>query len=150
MIECEEFPNPQGSRRAMRDTGGSLVWFRQDLRLADNPALLAAVRHGGPIIPVFVWAPEEEGRWQPGAASRWWLHQSLARLDASLHQRGSRLIIRRGPTLEAIRALMDHSGATAVYWNRQYEPTVIDRDKSLKAALHRQGRLAETCNGCLL
>ena len=58
----------------MRDAGGSIVWFRQDLRLADNPALLAAIRHGGPIIPVFVWAPEEEGGWQPGAASRWWLH----------------------------------------------------------------------------
>ena len=91
-----------GSGALMSDAGGSLLWFRQDLRLADNPALLAAVRHGGPVIPVFIWSPDEEGRWQPGAASRWWLHQSLAQLDVSLRQRGSRLIIRRGPALEAI------------------------------------------------
>ena len=135
---------------AMNDTGGSLLWFRQDLRLADNPALLAAVRHGGPVIPVFIWSPEEEGRWQPGAASRWWLHQSLAQLDASLRQRGSRLIIRRGPTLETIRALLDQIGATAVYWNRRYEPAVIDRDSRVKAALQKDGRIAESFNGSLL
>ena len=46
-------------------------------------------RSGGAVIPVFIWSPEEEGRWQPGAASRWWLHKSLAKLDASLRQRGS-------------------------------------------------------------
>src|SRR5580704_15621761 len=121
----------------MRETGISLVWFRHDLRLTDNPALLAAVRHAGPVIPVFIWAPEEEGRWQPGAASRWWLHQSLARLDASLRQRGSRLIIRRGPTLETIRELLDQSGATAVYWNRRYEPALFDRNSRVKAAIEK-------------
>ncbi len=58
----------------------TLVWFRQDLRLADNPALQAAVKRGEPIIPVYLWAPEDEGDWPPGAASRWWLHQSLIAL----------------------------------------------------------------------
>ena len=129
----------------MSEASGSLLWFRQDLRLADNPALLAAVRRGGPVIPVFIWSPEEEGRWQPGAASRWWLHQSLAQLDASLRQRGSRLIIRRGPTLEAIRELLDHSGATAVYWNRRYEPTVDQprqqRESSPEAGWADRGEL---------
>ena len=48
--------------------GTTLLWFRQDLRLTDNQALLAAVGHGGPVIPVFIWAPEEEGEWPPGAA----------------------------------------------------------------------------------
>jgi len=134
----------------MSEPGGSLVWFRQDLRLADNPALLAAVRHGGPVIPVFIWSPAEEGRWQPGAASRWWLHRSLAQLDVSLRQRGSRLTIRRGPTLEALHELLDHSGATAVYWNRRYEPTVIDRDSRVKAALHQDGLIAESSNSSLL
>jgi len=134
----------------MSKAGGSLLWFRQDLRLADNPALLAAVRHGGPIIPVFIWSPEEEGQWQPGAASRWWLHQSLSQLDASLRQRGSRLIIRRGPTLKAIRELVDHSAATAVYWNRRYEPAVIDRDSRVKATLHQDGVIAESFNSSLL
>jgi deoxyribodipyrimidine photo-lyase len=134
----------------MSEPGPSLVWFRQDLRLADNPALLAAVRRGGPVIPVFIWSPEEEGRWQPGAASRWWLHQSLAQLDASLRQRGSRLIIRRGPTHETIRELLDHSGANAVYWNRQYEPALISRDSRVKASLHKDGLIAESFSGSLL
>ena len=88
----------------------SLLWFRQDLRLADNPALLAAVRHGGPVVPVFIWSPEEERPWQPGAASRWWLHQSLVQLEAALGMLGSRLMIRRGPTRDALRELIDQTG----------------------------------------
>ena len=75
----------------------ALVWFQHDLRVADNPALNAAVERGAPVIPVFIWAPEEEGRWRPGAASQWWLHRSLAALGADLEKRGSRLIIRREP-----------------------------------------------------
>jgi deoxyribodipyrimidine photo-lyase len=138
------------SGAAMSEASGTLLWFRHDLRLTDNPALLAAVSRGGPVIPVFIWSPEEEGRWQPGSAVRWWLHQSLGRLDASLHLHHSRLIIRRGPTLETMRELLDQSGATAVYWNRQYEPALISRDSSLKAALHKDGLIAESFNGSVL
>lgn len=134
----------------MRDAGGSIVWHRQDLRLADNPALLAAMARGGPIFPVFVWAPEEEGPWQPGAASRWWLHQSLAQFDASLRRLGSRLIIRRGPTLNTLRELLDQTGSTAVFWNRRYEPAVIERDTRVKAELQKDGRTVESFNGTLL
>lgn len=100
----------------------TLVWFRHDLRLADNPAFTAAVNRGGPVVPVFLWSPEEEGAWPPGAASRWWLHHSLAALDASLREHGSRLIYRRGPALPVLRALLDEVGADKVYWNRRYEP----------------------------
>ncbi|MBC8002231.1 MAG: deoxyribodipyrimidine photo-lyase, partial [Opitutaceae bacterium] len=53
----------------------TIVWFRQDLRVADNPALHAAWKRGGAVVPVFIWAPEEECAWSPGGASRWWLHQ---------------------------------------------------------------------------
>src|SRR5579875_461437 len=128
----------------------ALFWFRLDLRLADNPALQAALDHGGPVVPVFIWSPEEEGCWRPGSASRWWLHQSLARLDASLRQRGSRLIIRRGPPLAALRALLDETGATAVYWNRRYEPAIVARDRDVKSTLRGDGRLVESFNGSLL
>ena len=89
----------------------SLVWFRQDLRIQDNPALVAAAKRGAPAIPVFIWAPEEEGRWAPGAASRWWLHQVLASLDAELRGYGSRPVIRRGPSLTALKALVQETGA---------------------------------------
>jgi deoxyribodipyrimidine photo-lyase len=100
----------------------SIVWFRRDLRLSDNLALLAAVSRGAPLIPVFIWAPEEEAPWQPGAASRWWLHQSLRALDASLRSLGSRLIIRHGPSVEALRDIAQETGAGCIYWNRLYEP----------------------------
>jgi deoxyribodipyrimidine photo-lyase len=134
----------------MPETGGCIVWFRQDLRLVDNPALLAAVRRGGPVIPVFIWAPEEEGDWPPGAASRWWLHQSLKHLDASLRQLGSRLIIHRGPTLDVIRELVKATGSDSVFWNRRYEPTAIKRDSRVKATLQGAGLIAESFNGSLL
>ena len=78
----------------------ALVWFRLDLRLADNPALAAATASHKQIVPVFIWAPEEEGDWPPGAASRWWLHRSLKALDTDLRRRGMSLIIRRGPSLD--------------------------------------------------
>ena len=77
----------------------AIVWFRSDLRLSDHPALRIALDEGGVVIPVFVQAPEEEGAWPPGAASRWWLHQSLEALSADLESRGSRLVIRRGPSV---------------------------------------------------
>jgi len=113
----------------------SLVWFRQDLRLRDNQALLAAVRRGGPVIPVFVWAPDEERPWAPGRASRWWLAHSLAALDDALRQRGSRLTVRRGPTVKALLKLASECGADTVFWNRRYEPAAVARDERVKTAI---------------
>jgi len=134
----------------MNKPGGSIVWFRHDLRLADNPALQAALRWGGPVTPVFVWAPEEEGPWPAGAAARWWLHQSLSHLDGSLRRLDSRLILRRGPTLEVLRELLGQTGSTAVFWNRRYEPAAIERDTRIKAVLQLDGRHVESFNGSLL
>jgi deoxyribodipyrimidine photo-lyase len=128
----------------------ALVWFRQDLRLSDNPAMEAAVERRSPVIPVFIWAPEEEGAWPPGAASRWWLGRSLARLGAELESRGSRLIIRRGPTREALRRLVAESGAAAVFWNRRYEPVAATLESRLESQLREHGLLAESFNGNLL
>ena len=83
----------------------AIVWFRRDLRLADNPALAAALNAHATVLPVYVHAPDEEAPWQPGAASRWWLHHSLTSLDADLRARGAALHVRRGETLAALRAL---------------------------------------------
>ena len=112
----------------------AIVWFRLDLRLADNPALHAAIQRDA-VIPVFIHAPEEEAPWPPGGATKWWLHQSLRVLDASLRECGSRLILRRGPALETLRALIQETGAGAVFWNRRYEPAVIARDARVKESL---------------
>jgi deoxyribodipyrimidine photo-lyase len=127
----------------------ALVWFRIDLRLADNPALHSAIQRGA-VVPVFVHAPEEEAPWSPGGASRWWLHQSLKSLDAALRTVGSRLVIRSGPTLQTLRALLKETGATAVYWNRRYEPAVIERDKQVKEALRADGVEVESFDAALL
>jgi deoxyribodipyrimidine photo-lyase len=128
----------------------ALVWFRQDLRLTDNPAMAAAVERRTPVIPVFIWAPEEEGAWPPGAASRWWLDRSLATLSAQLQNRGSRLIVRLGPTADALSRLVAETGATAVFWNRRYEPAAVARDGDVQSSLRSQGLLAESFNGSLL
>ena len=128
----------------------AIVWFRADLRLADNPALQAASQHGRAVVPVFIHAPEEEAPWSPGGASRWWLRQSLKALDTALRTRGSRLIIRRGPALETLRTLVKETGATAVFWNRRYKPAVRVRDAKVQAALHGDGLKAENFNAALL
>ncbi len=118
---------------------GTLVWFRQDLRLRDNAALHAAVKRGEPVIPVYIWSPEEEGDWPPGAASRWWLHQSLSALDESLRARGSRLILARGRALAVLQRLARQTGATAVHWNHRYEPAARHCAERVRAGLTRQG-----------
>jgi deoxyribodipyrimidine photo-lyase len=128
----------------------SLVWLRLDLRLVDNPALHAAVQRGGAVVPVFIWAPEEEGDWSPGEASRWWLHQSLARLAADFRSMGVPLIIRRGPSGQTLRTLVDETGARAVFWNRRYEPAVIQRDSQVERELLALGCVVETFNANLL
>jgi deoxyribodipyrimidine photo-lyase len=128
----------------------TLLWFRQDLRLADHPALNAALARGGPVIPVYVDADDEEGAWAPGAAARWWRHHALASLDADLQARGSRLLLRRGPALMVLRELAQESGADAVYWHRRHEPVARARDTQLKHDLRATGLLAESRNGSLL
>jgi deoxyribodipyrimidine photo-lyase len=127
-----------------------LVWFRLDLRLEDNPALQAAIACGGPVIPIFIWAPAEESPWSPGAASCWYLHHSLASLQGDLHRIGSQLIIRHGPTLDALTALLGETGARAVFWNRRYEPVLRQRDEQVKTALREMGVEATSFNGALL
>lgn len=123
----------------------SIVWFRQDLRLADNPALNAAIRRGLPIVPVYIWAPDEEGAWPPGGATRWWLHHSLTALEADLRQLGSRLILRHGSSRSCLESLMAETGADQIFWNRRYEPHIIERDQAIKQALPCQ-----SLNGSLL
>lgn len=128
----------------------SLCWFRQDLRLADNPALSRAVAAGGPLVCVYVLDDETPGAWAPGGASRWWLHHSLAALDAALRERGNRLVLRHGPARKVIPALAAETGAGKVFWNRCYEPFAVRRDTALKAALQDAGRTVETSNAALL
>jgi deoxyribodipyrimidine photo-lyase len=128
----------------------AIVWLRRDLRLADNPALAAAAQDCDRIIPVYIHAPDEESPWEPGAASRWWLHHSLRALQDSLRQRGSRLLLRSGASLATLQALLAASGARAVYWNRTYEPALQSRDETIESSLKNRGVEVRTFNANLL
>ena len=114
----------------------AIVWFRQDMRLADNPALNTALARHERVFPVYLQANDGSSEWSHGAASRWWLHHSLKSLDASLRERGSRLIIRRdGTSADLLQQLVTETRAAHVYWNRLYEPHHIERDKVIKQNL---------------
>jgi len=125
----------------------AIVWFRRDLRLADNPALVAALADHEQILPVYIHSPGEESPWPPGAASNWWLHHALQDLADQL---GDRLLIRQGPSLAVLRELAERSGARAVYWNRLYEPAAIARDSVVKQTLRGAGVAAHSHNAALL
>lgn len=116
-----------------------IVWFRLDLRLADNPALNAAAATGSPIIPLFTWCPREEGAWPAGSASRWWLHRTLEALEVDLSQRGAQLIYRAGPSAQSLVDLAKESGARAVFCNSRLEPDLIERDRQVERMLHHSG-----------
>ena len=128
----------------------AIVWFRRDLRLADNAALHAALERHERVLPVYIHDPDAESPWVPGGASRWWLHHSLTALEQSLRAVGAHLVVRDGETLETLRELIKLSGASAVYWNRLYEPAFVERDKQVKDALRVQGLSAESFNAALL
>lgn len=128
----------------------SLVWFRQDLRTEDNPALTAALALGKPVLPIFIWAPEEEGAWAPGGASRWWLHQSLTHLQKELKALGLSLTIRQGNSLKILHSLAKEVKAEALFWNRRYEPASLKRDGAVKAELQQAGLKVQSFNAHLL
>jgi deoxyribodipyrimidine photo-lyase len=128
----------------------AIVWLRQDLRIQDNPALSAAVARGGPVIPVYVRDDDGEGRWPAGPASRWWLHQSLASLDRSLREKGSRVVFARGGSRAVLGRLVRKTGAGAVFWSRRYEPAAIARDTETEASLTAIGIDARSFNSALL
>ncbi len=133
----------------MRTVRPTIVWFRQDLRLQDNPALHAAMQRG-PVVPVYVLDDAGEAVWPMGGASRWWLHHSLVALDAALRERGSRLVLARGDSGAVLRDLARRTDAAAIHWNRRYEPAAIARDEALKTEFSAAGVEARSFAGSVL
>ena len=106
-----------------------ILWFRQDLRLQDNAALLSAAATGKPLLPIFIL---DEGRNPPwGGASRWWLHHSLEKLADDLQQKGLQLVLRRGDPRQILSQLAAETGARQLHANRLYEPEAAKRDAGL-------------------
>ncbi|MBL0941666.1 MAG: deoxyribodipyrimidine photo-lyase [Alphaproteobacteria bacterium] len=127
-----------------------IVWFRQDLRLSDNPALYHAVANNKPIIPLYILKESPNYEWQMRGAQRWWLHESLISLEKSLQAIGLKLILRRGNPEQVLDELVQQTKATSLYWNRCYEPHTITCDKAIKQKFKQQGIEVESFNGSLL
>lgn len=119
----------------MANTAPVIVWFRQDLRLEDNPAIADALALEVPILPVFCWSPASEGPWPAGAASRWWLHHALTDLDAQLRALGSALHVYTEDPIQCLPRLAESLGAQAVLCNRRMEPVARDHEQRLAEAL---------------
>lgn len=127
-----------------------IVWFRDDLRLADNPALAAAVHSGSPVVPIYVLDEESNGLRPHGGASRWWLHHSLVALGADLARKGAPLLLFRGPAEPLLLRLAEHLDAAAVFWNRRYGLAERNIDQAVKTSLKARGVAAESSNAGLL
>jgi deoxyribodipyrimidine photo-lyase len=125
----------------------ALVWFRQDLRLTDNPAFAAACQAHSLVIPLYIL---DETTPPLGGASKWWLHHSLSALTQALEKAGMTLILRRGNPLQIIEQLIENHPIDSVYWNRCYEPSAIERDKQIKKVLGEKGVNVYSHNGSLL
>ena len=121
-----------------------IMWFRQDLRLADHPALTAAAA-AGPVLPVYILDDETPEEWRWGGASRWWLHHSLARLNDSVP-----LVLRHGETVAQLEKLLDESKASALYFTRDYAPWSGALESRVKALCDRMGVDCHRHGGFLL
>ncbi|MBT1449667.1 DNA photolyase family protein [Glaciecola sp. XM2] len=124
----------------------SIIWFRQDLRMNDNPALVAACEQGD-VIPVYIDDDTVSDIGQPGGASKWWLHHALEDLSESLD---NKLIVRRGNPKDVLEEVAAEYDATHIFWNRMYEPWARERDASIKAYFKEQNITVKSFNGSLL
>jgi deoxyribodipyrimidine photo-lyase len=141
--------SPSSPDRPAANAVAGVVWFRDDLRLADNPALLAALAGSERIACVYVHDTNPTIR-PMGAAARWWLHQALTALDASLRKLGGELLICKGDTAALVPALVEKLDARAITWNRRYGAAEQVIDAALKARFLADGRAATSHNGALL
>jgi len=117
----------------------ALVWLRRDLRLHDNPALAQAMADGFAPVLVYVHAPQEQGGWVPGAASRTWLHHSLCALQRDIARLGGRLIIARGQSLSELERMQVATQTEALYFSNLYEPILQARDAQVQNAFVKRG-----------
>mgnify|MGYP005736195771 FL=1 len=124
----------------------SILWFRQDLRLIDNPALMEACLKGS-VMPIFILDDESAGEWKYGGASRWFLYEALNNLSKQLEHK---LSIFQGDAKTIIPELIKKVGASSIYWNRCYEPWCIKRDALIKGNLKSEGITVKTFNASLL
>lgn len=127
-----------------------LVWFRKDLRLADNRALRAAIDHGDTVVPVYIREEGATTNGPLGAAQTWWLHHSLDALSKAMEKAGSRLILRSGKPESVLKSLCEETGASSIFWNRRYDPSGMETDQTIKKTFRDDGFEVESFAGYLL
>ena len=115
----------------------TLLWFRRDLRLYDNPALNWVCENSEQVIPVYIQSEEEEQPWSAGAASKWYLHHSLQALELQLQQYDLELNYYCGNAYKVIKDLIAETGADSLVFNKLYDPHLYERDKQLYLNLHK-------------
>ncbi len=136
------------AKKSAKAAPPAILWFRNDLRLEDNPALEAACAWDGPLVCVYIL--DEDNERTMGGARRWWLHHSLASLSKTLEGLGQSLLLLRGAADDLLADLVKRTGAAAVYWNRSYGGAAVKRDTKLKKTLQDAGVTVESFNGALL
>ncbi len=125
-------------------------WFRNDLRLLDNPALAEAAKSTQPVVLVYIFEDSDSDPWAPGGASRWWLHHSLSALNKSLKACGNRLVLRRGRPKDMLENLVTETGATAIHVTRLTEPHATKTESEAKDILNGLGVRLKIFDGNLL
>ncbi len=128
----------------------TLIWFRNDLRLADNTALAEAIDIGAPVLPLYIHDSKAYGDWKPGEASNWWLHHALQSLGLDLEALGGGLVLRQGNSLQVLKELISTSGAGRLYWNRRYEGSQRELDARIKRYFTDAGIDVKSFNSALL
>ena len=121
-------------------------WFRQDLRLSQNPSLEALSKRVDQIIPIYIFDPKQ----RVGSVSKWWLEQSLENLSENIEKKNGRLKIFLGNPFDIIQSLIINKNIEYFYWNRLYDPYSISRDKKIKSLLKKEDIDCVTFNGYLL
>jgi deoxyribodipyrimidine photo-lyase len=125
----------------------TILWFRRDLRLRDNPALNWALDNSDSILPVYIHAPEEDAPWSAGGASRWWLHHSLQELDQQLREHGLKLNFFSGDSNTVLTKIIEITGADSLTFNKLYEPHLYSRDQHLQQKLAAEVQLMSFDSG---
>lgn len=133
-----------------KQMAATIVWFRKDLRLEDNPAWSKAMSLGQPVLPLYVYDRGSEVDWAPGGASRWWQHHALKDLDCELRRLGGNLVVLEGDSVEVLDRLVKSHGVEHLFWNRRYEAAAVSLDSGVERYFNGTGLNLWSGNASLL
>jgi len=131
-------PHPELQIRHSQNNMNTLLWFQRDLRLHHNPSLDWALSQSKPVIAVYIHSPQEDAPWSEGAASRWWLQQSLSSLKKDLLELNINLHCIKGNSVEKINSWVNKHNIDSVVWTNRVEPNRVKCENTIEAQLNKQ------------